>query len=475
MGGIGRIGVCARQAMRAAGLAGAIVALWPASHAEARSPGPIGGWTVESKPSTTGSIEMPSRPSSSAGAQSGGRGAGEPERGGAIAPANRPAKRAPPVLTAPTRASGVGFEPVAFDVLPGWREDDHLAALKAFQSSCLQVIAGKAGRATGAGAAELIGACRAALALPAKLTRAAARDFLEAHFLAHRVVHARTEGLLTGYYEPIIYGSHTRQGKFQTPIFKRPPDLVAVGPGAPRAMPGNLTHARQTPTGLEPYATRAEIEAGALAGQNLELLYLASPVDKYFLQIQGAGRVRLPNGTEVRVQYDGKNGHPYRSIGRYLIDQGLLAADKMSMGALGRWLKADPARGSEVMNQNASYVFFRELPEDAKGPKGAFDVSLIAGRSLAIDPSVHRLGGLVYVSAPTLTPKGHSRPFQRLMVAHDVGGAIKGPERADIYFGSGDKAESQASVVRHPANLYALLPIAATVMPEGHAGALGRR
>jgi len=375
----------------------------------------------------------------------------------------------------PRKAPGATFEPVSFQDLPAWAEDDHLAALRAFQSSCPQVIAGKAGKSDGPGAAELVAACTTAMALPPKTTRLMARLFFESQFRPHRIVHAKAEGLLTGYYEPVIDGSRMRQGKFQTPVLKRPPDLVDVASAARGKLQASLTHAKRTATGLEPFPTRAEIDAGALAGRNLELLYLASPVDIYFLQIQGAGRIRLQDGSFVRVQYDGKNGHPYTSIGRYLIDKGLLAADKMSMGALGRWLKADLSRAREVMNQNASYVFFREMPADAAGPHGAFDVALIAGRSLAIDPSFHRLGGLVYVSGPTLTPKGHTRPFNRLMVAHDVGGAIKGPERADIYFGTGERAQSQAGGVRHPGHLFALVPNVSRFAPLAEPPAPGRR
>ncbi|MGD9806344.1 MAG: murein transglycosylase A [Hyphomicrobiaceae bacterium] len=385
------------------------------------------------------------------------------------------AKRAPGAGVSRTKAAGVTFEPISFHDLPGWAEDDHLAALKAFQASCPQVIAGKAGRSTGKGAAELVAACTTAMALPSKMTRAAARTFFESQFQPNRVVHAGADGLMTGYYEPVLDGSRTRRAQFQTPLFKRPADLVTIVPETRSAAHGKLTHGRRTSAGLVPFATRGEIEAGALSGQNLELLYLASPVDVYFLQIQGSARIRLSDGTFVRVQYDGKNGHPYTSIGRYLIDKGLLAADKMSMGALGQWLKADVARAREVMNQNASYVFFREMPADAVGPHGAFDVALIAGRSLAIDPGFHRLGSLIYVSAPSLTPKGHSRAFNHLMVAHDVGGAIKGPERADIYFGTGEKAESQASGIRHRGHLIALVPHVARFEPVAEQQAPAKR
>lgn len=352
------------------------------------------------------------------------------------------------------------FVPVPFAELPGWADDDHLAAFKAFLSSCSRVQAmaklpPKAGRA--AIPAALVAACDAANAMAAKATKVQARAFFESRFQPRRVVHEAAQGLLTGYYEPLIEGSRVREGKFQTPIFRRPPDLVNVVDETQRAAPATaFTHMRQTQAGLVPYATRAEIEGGALHGKQLELLYLADPVDVFFLQVQGSGRIRLPDGTIVRVHYDGKNGHPYTSIGRYLIEKGLFAADKMSLGALGRWLRADPARGRLVMQQNASYVFFRELPNDAEAPLGAMMAPLTSGRSLAVDPRFHALGGPVYVNAPTLTHAVKGKPFQRLMIAHDVGSAIKGPERGDIYFGSGEAAGRIAGITKHPGHFYVL-------------------
>ena len=171
----------------------------------------------------------------------------------------------------------------------------------------------------------------------------------------------------------------------------------------------------------------------------------------FFLQIQGSGRVKLTDGSVIRVHYDGKNGHPYSSIGRYLIDKGLLAADKVSMGALKQWLKADPERGKHVMWQNASYVFFRELKgAEAKGPLGAMNAQLTPGRSLAVDPGHHALGLPVYVSGDGMTHVDKAGAFNRLMVAQDVGSAIKGPERGDIYFGSGDAAGTPGG--RHQAS-----------------------
>lgn len=356
--------------------------------------------------------------------------------------------------------SAGSFAPVGFSDLPGWAEDDHLAALKAFIASCAKVQA-QAAKATTSGKpvpADLVAACAAALALPAKVKVTEARQFFERYFRPHRVLHKQPMGLFTGYWEPLLDGSRTRSEKFKTPLHKRPADLVTLVDETNRGTVGtNLTHARQTATGLTPFPTRSEIEGGVLDPHKLELLWLADPVDVFFLQIQGSGRIRLTDGTIVRVHYDGKNGHPYTSIGRYLIDTGMLAADKVSMGALARWLRADPARGRLVMQQNASYVFFREMANDTKGPLGALEIPLTVGRSLAVDPSVHTLGSPIYISAPTLTHAQKGKPYNRLMVAQDVGSAIKGPERGDIYFGSGDKAGRIAGITKHPGHFYALL------------------
>ena len=399
--------------------------------------------------------------------------------GGAAArsPEALPGKGAAPVATrsaAVTRAAT--YAPMTFDELPGWSGDDHLAAFKAFVASCPKVLQlargnGRPGRRPVA--AELLTACEEAQRQPAKLKRTEARLFFERHFRPHRVLHGSPNGLFTGYYEPLIEGSRTRGGRFQTPLLKRPKDLVdVVDPAQRSAVGGQLTHARQTKAGLVPFSTRADIEGGALDGQGLELIWLSDPVEVFFLQIQGSGRVRLTDGTTVRVHYDGKNGHPYTSIGRYLIDKGLLAADKVSMGALGRWLKADAARGRMVMHQNKSYVFFKELADSKEGPLGALEVPLTPGRSLAVDPAVHALGTPVYVSAPSLTHPLKGKPYNRLMIAQDVGSAIKGPERGDIFFGSGDSAGRTAGITKHPGHFFVLLarkpeePIAAGGAPK---------
>jgi membrane-bound lytic murein transglycosylase A len=380
--------------------------------------------------------------------------------GATVALANSPGRAQP----GSSMKAAITYKPLTFAQVPGWEHDDHAAAFKAFLNSCERVMATARERAGTDKASTippgLVAACAEAGRLPSPVSRAAARAFFEQRFAAHAVTHGGPPGLLTGYYEPLLQGSRTPQGQFQTPLYKRPLDLVNLVDETKRGTVGaSLTHARKTEKGTEPYPTRAQIDQGALKGRDLELLYLADPVEVFFLQVQGSGRVKLTDGSTIRIHYDGKNGHPYTSIGRYLIDKGLLAADKVSMGALKRWLKADPERAKSVLWQNASYVFFRELKgAEAGGPLGALNARLTAGRSLAVDTSHHTLGLPIYVSGEGMTHVGKDGSFNRLMIAQDVGSAIKGPERGDIYFGSGDAAGRLAGVTKHTGRFIVLLP-----------------
>jgi membrane-bound lytic murein transglycosylase A len=360
------------------------------------------------------------------------------------------------------------YRPVRFADLPAWERDDHLAAFQTFLKSCGRVIArGREGPAETdtkrpqVPPSALVGACTRANAQAGEITtKEAARAFFEENFAPNAVVKKGQQGLLTGYYEPLLQGSRTPDGPYRTPIYKRPPDLVNVVDDTRRGAlkAGELTHVRKTEGGAAPYFTRAEIDGGALKGKGLELLYFSDPVEVFFMQIQGSGRVKLTDGTTVRVHYDGKNGHPYSSIGRYLVEKAILRADRMSMAALTQWLRADPERGRKIMWQNASYVFFREIKDDVGSPLGAMRVPLTPERSLAIDPSYHALGTPIYLNVPTMkhVPKGS--PFNRLMVGQDVGSAIRGAERGDIYFGSGDEAAKVAGSTKHAGRFFVLVP-----------------
>jgi membrane-bound lytic murein transglycosylase A len=356
------------------------------------------------------------------------------------------------------------YERVEFAAVPGWSEDNHAAALKAFRVSCKrlgEISANPARDSKFKPDARILGICGAMAELPVKVRPEAARLFFERYFDPHKVVHSGPDGLLTGYFEPIVEGSRTADERFKTPIYRRPADLVDVVDESNRGTKnGAFTHLRQTIAGLVPFATRDEIDKGALKGQQLELLYLEDPVEVFFVQIQGSAKVRLRDGKIVRVGYDGKNGHPYSSIGRFLIDKGEIPVERMSLDALRTWLKANPEKAREAMWFNKSYVFFREhADKGGEGPHGVHQIPLTTGRSLALDPGFHSIGLPVFVVSPTLKhAPGSALGFRRLMIAQDVGSAIKGPERGDIYFGSGVRAGKLAGITKHRGNFFVLLP-----------------
>ena len=279
------------------------------------------------------------------------------------------------------------------------------------------------------------------------------------NFTPHRV-EGEPPGLVTGYYEPEVNGSRERKDKFQVPVYRRPDDLVQVKPDLLRAFFNDSRSVmRREGEELVPYYTRAEIDAGALQGKGLELLYLDDPVELFFMQVQGSGRVKLPDGSWLRLGYAAKNGHPYTSIGKLLAERGEARPKDLTMDGLKAWLRADPVRGRGLMRENKSYVFFRELPQAQadEGPVGAQGVTLTPGRSLAVDTAYHALSTPIFVAAPDLaTPEG--TPFRRLMIAQDVGSAIRGKERGDIYWGSGDAAGAIAGSTLEEARFYILLP-----------------
>jgi peptidoglycan lytic transglycosylase A len=336
--------------------------------------------------------------------------------------------------------------PVSFAEIEGWARDDHQAALATLRKSCRKRPGSNP-------------ACQEVLALGNKVDRKTARRFFETHFIPHRVEQEQ-QGLVTGYYEPEVMGSRVQDDKFQVPVYKRPDDLVQVTPDELRAFyNASFSVGRRKDDELVPYYTRAEIDNGALEGKGLELLYLEDAVEFFFLQIQGSGRVRFPDGSWTRIGYAAKNGHSYTSIGKLLAERGEKPPGGLTMEGLKGWLRADPARGRALMHENKSYIFFHELPgaEAGAGPIGAQGVPLTPGRSLAVDASYHKLGTPVFVSAPKApTPDG--KTFRRLMIAQDVGSAIRGQERGDIFWGSGPEAGAIAGVTKTEARFYVLLP-----------------
>jgi membrane-bound lytic murein transglycosylase A len=272
--------------------------------------------------------------------------------------------------------------------------------------------------------------CEAAQGLPSG-DDAAAREFFEKGFIPFAAAdYGNAEGLFTGYYEIELNGSRRRHGRYQTPLYRKPPDL-----------------------GSEP-PTRAQIEDGALAGRGLELLWVDDPVDAFFLQIQGSGRVRLKEGGTVRVGYDGQNGHRYVPVGRLLIETGVIPRDKLTMAAIRSWMTRDPEAGAALRREDPSYVFFREVKGD--GPIGAEGAALSAERSIAVDRAFVALGIPVWLEADERFATAES--VRRLMVAQDTGGAIKGPVRGDVFWGTGDAAGRRAGAMNAGGRYYLLLP-----------------
>ncbi|MBV8653322.1 MAG: MltA domain-containing protein, partial [Alphaproteobacteria bacterium] len=316
-----------------------------------------------------------------------------------------PQKKAPDRLT---------MAPASFDQLPGWSNDTLGPALDAFRQSCGAFA--KLSDTTAIGPDALAGTavdwrepCAAAAALD-RSDETAVRRFFESAFTPFRLGNNdEGQGLFTGYYEAELRGSRIREAKFTTPLLKRPTDLVMVELGLFRpAWRGERIAGRVEGGQLKPYASRAEIEHGRLDHRNLELLWVDDPIDAFFLQIQGSGRILLPDGTTVRVGYDGQNGQPYVPIGRLLVERGALTRDEVSMQSIRAWLVAHPGDAADLMDQNPSYVFFREMPGD--GPIGAEGVVLMPGRSLAIDQAFLPLGVPLWLDAEdTPSPGGHLR------------------------------------------------------------------
>ena len=364
----------------------------------------------------------------------------------------------------PSRApeAELRFGAVAFADLEGWRSDDHGAALGAFVVSCRKLATLPETRPMGAGLGRVgdwLDACRTAKGVEA----ARARQFFENEFRPFAVSARRREkGLFTGYYVPELDARRAPTERFNVPIYRRPPELVTVDLGrfrrdlAGRRIAGEVRDGR-----LAPFATRRDIEVGALAGRGLELYWAADPVAVFDLHIQGSGRLRLGDGSLVRVGYDGPNGHPYTSVGRLLVARGVMTLEQVSAPAIWRWMRENPAAARDLMQENASYVFFRELP--GAGVFGAQGVALTPGRSLAVDRTKIALGAPVWLETTQpdpADPAGARLPFRRLMVAQDTGGAIRGAVRGDVFWGAGHDAALIAGHMREEGRYFVLLPAA---------------
>lgn len=347
-----------------------------------------------------------------------------------------------------------------FDRLPGWPDDRLSEALPALTRSCAR-IKDKAHDLPfdGTGMAGRIGDWMPICAEAAKIPvgdEARARYFFESHFRPVQVLNNDIrEGLLTGYYEAELRGSWTRSPRFQVPIYGRPQELISVDLGGFRPeWKGQELAGRLDGQTLKPFPNRKEIENGALAGRQLEILWVDDAVDAFFLHVQGSGRVQMNDGGTVRLGFAGRNGHRYVPIGRELVAEGVMPLEKVTMQTIRAWLRENPARGQELMWRNPSYIFFRSL--EGEGPIGAQGAVLTAGRSLAVDRAHIPLGLPVWIASRD--PLKPERPLHRMTVSQDAGAAILGPVRGDLFFGAGEQAAVAAGAMRQPMQMFVLVP-----------------
>ena len=374
------------------------------------------------------------------------------------------ARRIPyPRLAWPLEVSGSQYVPVAWADIAGWSGDDHLQAYKAFRVSCRPIAAQRNlpadHKALGI---SLRDPCRAAKALDIS-DGVKARAFFEERFLALRISRlGEDDGFVTGYYEPVLEGSRTQTDIYNVPVYRRPSNLFVRGfkqdaVGLPNKGQVFRKIGRRK---LVPYYDRAEIEDGAIAGRGLEICWLKDQTDLLFPQIQGSARIRLEDGSTMRINYDAHNGYPYTPVGRILIDRGIIPKEQMSMQKIREWMDQNPDGAKELRRQNRSYIFFREVNlSDKDEAVGAQGVPLTPGRSIAVDKALHVYGTPFFIGGELPIESELSKtPFHRLMIAQDTGSAIVGPARADLYFGAGADAGRVSGRLRHNMRFVMLVP-----------------
>ncbi len=337
--------------------------------------------------------------------------------------------------------------PTTFGALPGWGQDDQRQAWPALKISCGQLIGKDLWKA----------ACSAARDVDAN-DLAAVRGFFETWFVPNQMRSAdgADTGLITGYYEAALRGSRKKGGAYQTPLYRIPSDMLSVELGelVPE-LKGRTLRGKLYGKKVQPYPARAVFERAPPVGD--ELLWVDDPVEAFFLEVQGSGRVVLDSGDTVRMAYAGQNGHPYKAIGRWLVDNGEIPSAEISAQAIKKWLAAHPERRQELFNVNPSRVFFKEeaLPDPRVGPNGAMGVPLTPSRSMAVDRAFIPLGAPIYLAT---TEPSSTVPLQRLMLAQDTGGAIKGEVRADFFFGFGEQAADNAGRMKQRGAIWVLMP-----------------
>jgi len=374
----------------------------------------------------------------------------------ACATLQKPAVAPPPAVAAiPPVPAAPPLQPVGWEALAGWQDEDLAASWDAFRQSCAPLQNQPAWKP----------ACIAAAAVqPAN--NAALHEFFEQYFTPYQATQpdGSTEGLVTGYYEPLLNGSRTPSKRYRYPLYGTPDDLLIVDLGTiypelkHMRLRGRLEGRR-----VVPYYSRSEIDGGMAPLKGKALYWVDDAVDLFFLQIQGSGRIALPNGETVRVGYADQNGYPYKSIGKILVERGDLPLEKASMQGIKDWGNQNPKKLPDLLNLNASYVFFRDLPNQTGGPIGALGVPLSAERSIAVDPRHIPLGAPVFLAT---TWPNSTKPLNRLVLAQDTGGAIHGVVRADFFWGFGKDAGKQAGSMKQSGKMWVLLPKGVT--PPGN-------
>lgn len=343
------------------------------------------------------------------------------------------------------------YEPGTWGQLPGWSTDDVQQAWPAFLASCT-VLRAQSGWEP---------PCAAARGVPAG-SSAAIHAYFERYFAPYRILDVPSRrpadtGLITGYYEPLLLGSRTRSAQFSVPLYAPPPDLLTVDLASlyPQ-LKGLRLRGRLEGHRVVPYYSRAQLPFDP-ALQGREIVWVHDALDAFLLEVQGSGRVQLPDGQVIRLQYADQNGQPYHAIGRYLVDIGELTVAQATVPGIRDWLARNPQRLTEVLNTNPSVVFFKEVPvaDPRAGPQGSEGLALTGGRSIAVDPACVPLGAPVFLAT---TWPGSGLPLQRLVVAQDTGGAIRGAPRADLFWGMGPEAGDLAGKTRQTGRLWLLWP-----------------
>ena len=364
----------------------------------------------------------------------------------------KPAEIKPETKPEPKIADYSLLKPAKWEDIDGFNQDDLTAAWPAWMLGCSTLVNKPAWQKS----------CSAATQLNAQSAGNPSNDAISSYFRQYFNVYKTANldgtdtGTITGYYEPLLNGSRSKSAKYPNPLYAPPEDLVTVELDSifPE-LKYKRVRGRLVGNKLVPYYSRAEIESDAAPIKGRELLYIDDIIDTFFLQIQGSGLVQLDNGEQVHVGYADQNGHTYNSIGRLLVERGELTLDKASMQGIKSWARNNLGKLRELLNNNPSYVFFRELPVGLPGPLGALGVPILAEHVVAVDPKFVPLGAPVFLAT---TEPNSAKPLKRLMMAQDTGGAIKGGVRADFFWGSGNTAGTKAGAMKQTGKIWVLLP-----------------